>query len=89
MDAQDASGLRFEPSTRPRKTNEKIYVIAKDGSEGAQPGRGHAPCAAAPPHMPNGPSLRVPRAATLPMSVAGCTARFSVSGRQNKVGLGE
>jgi hypothetical protein len=89
MDAQDASGLRFEPSTHPRKTNEKIYIIAKDGPEGAQPGHGRAPCAAAPPQMPNRPSLRVPIAAMSPMSVAGCTARFSVSGRHNKVVLGE
>jgi hypothetical protein len=42
MDAQDASALRFGPSTRPQKANKKIYVIAKDGPEGAEPGCGRA-----------------------------------------------
>jgi hypothetical protein len=74
MDVQDASGLRFGPSTRPQKANEKIYVVAKDGHEGAQPGRGCAPGVAVPLQPPSGPGLRVPTAATSPRSIAGCTA---------------
>jgi hypothetical protein len=35
MDAQDAFGLYFGPSTRPWKANKKIYIVAKDGPEGA------------------------------------------------------
>jgi hypothetical protein len=81
MDAQHASGLRFGPSTHPQKANKKIYVVAKDGPEGAQLGHRNAHGAAAPPQTPNGPSLRVSIAAMSPMSVAGCTARFSVPGR--------
>jgi hypothetical protein len=46
MDAQDASGLRFGPSTCPRKANEKIYKLKKDGDEGTQPGCGYANVAA-------------------------------------------
>jgi hypothetical protein len=35
MDAQDASGLSFGPSTHPRKANEKIYMLEKYGAERA------------------------------------------------------
>jgi hypothetical protein len=31
MDAQDASRLRFGPTTRPRKANKKIYMLTKYG----------------------------------------------------------
>jgi hypothetical protein len=34
MDAQDASRLYFGPSTCPRKANEKIYKLTKDGAKG-------------------------------------------------------
>jgi hypothetical protein len=35
MDTIDASGLRFGPSNSPPKANKKIYVVTKDGPEGA------------------------------------------------------
>jgi hypothetical protein len=35
MDAQDASELRFRPSTCPQKANEKTYVLTKDGAKKA------------------------------------------------------
>ena len=57
MDAQDAYGLRFGASTCPRKANENIYKLTKDGAEGVQPVRRRAPGAATPAWLPNRPAL--------------------------------
>ena len=57
MDAQDAFGLRFEPSTCPWKANKKIYKLTKDGAKGAQPGHRCAPGIAVPVWQVNRPSF--------------------------------
>jgi hypothetical protein len=57
MDAQDASGLRFGPSTLPRKANEKIYMLKKDGPKEGQLGCGRALGAIELRWLPPGPSF--------------------------------
>jgi hypothetical protein len=72
IDAQYASGLRFEPSTYPRKANEKIYKLTKDMPKGAQPGHGCTPGAAAPVWLPNRPNFGLLAHADNSKAVAGC-----------------
>jgi hypothetical protein len=89
MDTQDASGLRFGPSTAHGKLTKRSTSSQKMGMRGPSQGTGALGGVPAPPQMPNGTDLRMPTTTTSPMSVVGCTARFSVPGRQNEVGLEE
>jgi hypothetical protein len=72
MDAQDACGLCFGPSTRPRKANEKIYVLVKYGPKGAHPRRGRAPGVAELRWLPPGPSFLVAVPSMPRRAVRGC-----------------
>jgi hypothetical protein len=71
MDAQDASGLCFGPSTCPRKANEKIYKLTKDGA------KGHTPGMAALPSLPNWPSFGPPTETASLTSVLRCVGAFN------------